>query len=207
MALTERFWEDAYAQSGYCWGLAPSCFVQRAIPAVEQHTSIVELGCGYGRDLLYLARKFPRAGFAGVDISTNALALLRKLAGQSGGQPCNLASEKWDVNTAPPLPPSLSQTATCLLCHSLVHLLSARERRVLLSGLAEAVRPRRATLLLSAYSRHDSKFGTGEQVAGGTYRCSERFPAAEVHFFDADELAGELREAGWRVHTMEVRIQ
>jgi len=202
MRLTESFWERAYAQSGFCWGLEHSQYAELIMTTVERHACVAELGCGYGRDLVYLARCFPEKRFAGIDISATALAMMAPYAQRSGQMPMNVQGIKWDVRSERPVPGEISERATCYLCHSLVHLLSEGERGEFFAGLDAAAKPG-SQLLISAYSTCDTRFGHGCKVAEGTYRCSSQFPEAEVHFFEQDELRTELVAAGLQVTQIE----
>lgn len=206
MKLDERFWDSAYAEKGYCWGTDPSEFVRQICPIIELYDGILEVGCGYGRDLLCQARCFPRKKFIGVDISSLSLGLMEKLSERLGISAENWETVKCDVTvTLAPLS-EIMYKIQCVFCHSLIHLFLKRERIAFLKSFAEISKP--GTLLLfSAYSRDDKKFGTGPEVDEGTFKCSKNFPDVEVHFFSKEELIGEIHGTGWSVRNIRTYLE
>lgn len=87
------------------------------IMELEPQTSIMELGCGRGEWLL----RFLKAGYLidGTDISTKALVLIQKEAGNSGLE-SKLQLFKIDVQDEQ-LPAVISKTYDRVFCHNLLH--------------------------------------------------------------------------------------
>lgn len=48
------------------------------LPASDEELNILEVGCGTGKNLKMLARKFPNARFTGIDVSGEMLGIARK---------------------------------------------------------------------------------------------------------------------------------
>ncbi len=59
--------------------------IARLAPAPGQ--SVLEIGCGTGRNLIAAARRYPRARFHGLDVSAAMLATARRHVGRAGLSP------------------------------------------------------------------------------------------------------------------------
>jgi ubiquinone/menaquinone biosynthesis C-methylase UbiE len=58
--------------------------VSHLMPGLESGIRVLDLGCGKGRALLYLARHFPHSEFTGYDLSAEALSQARNEAEKEG---------------------------------------------------------------------------------------------------------------------------
>jgi len=80
-------WDRQYGQDGQVWGEGPGelalFLVQnwRRLGLPESPVDILDLGCGYGRDALYISRSIP-CRILGIDSSANAVAMARDLCGR-----------------------------------------------------------------------------------------------------------------------------
>ena len=87
--MTEH-WDDTYRDGGRPWGESPSelaaVAVQRLQGTAGPGLSILDVGCGYGRDSRYLSREL-HAAVLGVDLSAEGIAAARAWApgGAEGG--------------------------------------------------------------------------------------------------------------------------
>jgi len=73
------FWDDRYREQGHVWGSEPSelakivsRYLQECLP--DRELRILDLGCGYGRDALYLSKNY-NAAVLGIDISQEAVSI------------------------------------------------------------------------------------------------------------------------------------
>ncbi len=78
------FWNNRYQNEGYLWGKEPSAFLGETIRFLKtrKHKSVLDLGCGYGRDAIHLAKKGFKA--TGSDIAELGLELGKKWAEEDG---------------------------------------------------------------------------------------------------------------------------
>lgn len=100
-------YDSRYSGKEYYWGTKPSTLCDRLIeivkPSLEAVPRLIDLGCGEGRNAVYLARH----GFnvTGLDASLNGLEKTRRMADEAGVDVDtvqadiipHLLSETWDV--------------------------------------------------------------------------------------------------------------
>ena len=75
-------YDERYAREGFYWGMAPSALCDRVLEALQPRSgdglSLIDLGCGEGRNAIYFARH----GFCatGLDTSLPGLEKARETA-------------------------------------------------------------------------------------------------------------------------------
>lgn len=98
------FWDERYDENEALFGTAPSAFVVREADRIPEDPSVLELGAGEGRTLLWLARE-RNAVCTAVDFSATALDTARQRA-QNEGRPLDTIAadirswepdRRWDV--------------------------------------------------------------------------------------------------------------
>ena len=52
--VTQSIWDERYATQGKLWGDAPSKVAETVADRVSDGSKIIDIGCGYGRDIKYL---------------------------------------------------------------------------------------------------------------------------------------------------------
>lgn len=75
-------WDQRYADSDLVWGLEPNQFVARELAALAPSGRALDVACGEGRNVIWLARRGWRG--VGVDFSSVAIDRARKLAASAG---------------------------------------------------------------------------------------------------------------------------
>jgi tellurite methyltransferase len=85
---TTRRWERTYSQEGKRWGTEPGELARVAVARLNEERTgaatsrplrILEVGCGYGRDSVYMAREL-EAAVVGIDPAAKAIELACGLA-------------------------------------------------------------------------------------------------------------------------------
>ena len=99
---------------------------------LAQGNSVVDVGCGNGRNLVFLAREFNMKG-VGYDVSTAAIAQAKAAAGV-----LPLAFEARKVTGELPLPPDSQALALDMMTS---HFLAQDERRLLRDEIHRVLRP------------------------------------------------------------------
>lgn len=146
---SKGFWDEEYGNLGTGGHLSlsvnPSEDLEKFTRWLEREfggkflnsiVSVLDLGCGNGRNLIYLAQSYGLRG-VGYDISDQAIVQAKKLHAQvRGGMPLTFAAR----SIAEPLPlPDNSQTIVLDMMVS--HFLNKEERQALLKEIHRVLRP------------------------------------------------------------------
>lgn len=131
--MDARVWNERYRSTDLVWGVEPNQFVRQQCQGLPVGEA-VDLGCGEGRNALWLARLGWRV--LGIDCSDIAIERARSLAGKEAAHVArHLVWRVGDVTTDPPRPASAD-----LVVVSYLHLLPV-ERHALMASSARAVKP------------------------------------------------------------------
>lgn len=115
----EEFWNQRYSKEGTVWGEAHSPTAALAVPHIPPAGQVLEVGFGYGRDLVFLAKQ----GFqvSGVEPSSEGILMAKHRLSIAGLQAKELFSttfENTDFSTA---------SFNAVLSHRMLHLLTTKE--------------------------------------------------------------------------------
>ncbi|MBM4451138.1 MAG: class I SAM-dependent methyltransferase, partial [Chloroflexi bacterium] len=180
------FWDKVYGDSGQVWGDKPSELAVAAASYLrkqkldEQPLAVLDIGCGYGRDALYLAANL-RCAVLGVDASEKAIeiatrAVPREHKERVKFQKCNfveLDHEKYDI----------------VFASHLYHLLKDDERKRLRRIMGRMLKPD-GLLFLSTLSVKDPEhYGKGDPVPGEANSFHDK---TYLHFCTKEELIGDF---------------
>jgi SAM-dependent methyltransferase len=173
------YWDEKYRGDNRIWGDDPS---ELAIVATRylraqrggEEVDALDVGCGYGRDTVYLARTLG-CRVLGVDLSQEAIRMARTAFVQERGVTfscCDFAEigdETYDV----------------VLVSNLYHLLETEERERLAKTIASLLAPR-GLLFLGALSTSDRQdYGKGDPIPGEPHSFRGK---AYRHFATRGEL-------------------
>lgn len=174
------FWERRYAEARL-YGTAPTSAATRlaAVFHRERVETLLEAGCGSGRDLRHYAREGFRV--TGVDISSHALAWARRDAEAEGLAVALLRADLAED------PLDLGPFDAVVAIH-LVHLHPAPLRQALVNRFWQLTRDG-GLVAMANYSTSETGFTTWQPSIERNTRLDPR--GKLVHFFDEDEL-GEL---------------
>ncbi len=175
------FWEARYAQ-GRIYGTEPTSVAHRleALFRVHGVRTLLEAGCGSGRDALHYARQ----GFevTGTDLSRNALHWARERAREEG-----LAIRWLQDNLAETsLPPDSFDAVVAI---HLIHLQPAPTRAAMVNQLWRLARDG-GLIALANYSTHEAGFTSWAPYPEPNTRVDPK--GKVVHFFTAEELQALL---------------
>ncbi len=80
------YWDSQYKQDNQIWGTEPSVLARFAsaylkkIGLTEKNSNVIDLGCGYGRDAIFMAQYIPFS-ILGIDRSREAIRLATESCG------------------------------------------------------------------------------------------------------------------------------
>jgi 2-polyprenyl-3-methyl-5-hydroxy-6-metoxy-1,4-benzoquinol methylase len=165
---TQNRWDDRYREQGALWGAEPNRFLVEAVQGLEPCTAL-DLGCGQGRNSLWLAR----LGFTvtGLDLSPVAIGQAVEMAEQQG---LDVEFEAVDLGTWDP-----AGRMWDLVVLTYLHLSEDMRRTV--HGTAEQALAPGGTLVVVAHHLDNLNGG-----AGG--------PSNAALLFTEDQLAGDFAD-------------
>jgi SAM-dependent methyltransferase len=180
------FWNESYRSEGAVWGERPGILAQAARAYIlEEKTPtegrrLVDLGCGYGRDLVFLAKTWNCRGL-GLDPAPAAVALAEHLREKN-------QVENVEFRVAP-FQSLLGQTFDLVFVANLYQILPRAERAELCSLIAGILAPEGRLFLGTLSVRDPEHFGRGRAVAGEENSFVEQ---TFVHMSTEDELRREF---------------
>jgi 2-polyprenyl-3-methyl-5-hydroxy-6-metoxy-1,4-benzoquinol methylase len=200
-----RYWEKRYVTDGRLWGDGPSELARLAVarlrPAVAGASdadaaplTLIDVGCGYGRDSRYLAAELG-CRVLGLDPSPAAVAAARK-ARRPGLDVEYLAGDAASLADDAARAGRFDVTFAC----NVYHLLSPGGRREFAAALAALVRPGGLLFLSTLSPRDPQHYAVGEPVLGEERSWVER---VYLHFCTAAELEADF--AAFEVLDLEER--
>ncbi len=174
-------WEDQYKESGKLWGEEPSMLAAEAVKYLQAKAgttavSILDIGCGYGRDALYLSGNL-NCKILGIDVSEKAIKIASNTAVQLKNS--NMKFHCLDFS-------DLTRDGFDIVFVSNVYqILQQREREKLRHAISRALR-QGGLLFLSTLSIKDPEhFGKGSAIPGEANSFRDK---VYLHFCTREEL-------------------
>ncbi len=179
--IAAEFWDGRYAQ-GLVYGTEPTSVARRLVEVFRAHgvRTILDAGCGSGRDALFYARE----GFevTGAEISENALRWARERAETEG---LRLSLRRDDLAETG-LPPGAFDASVAI---HLIHLHPAPVRQTLVNQLWRLTRDG-GLIAMANYSANEAGYATWELALEPHTRRNPR--GKLIHFFEEAELRALL---------------
>jgi SAM-dependent methyltransferase len=177
LSSSGEFWSARYRKEGAIWGDAPSPSAMLLADRLSPGSRVLEVGCGYGRDLCLLLQQ-GHAGW-GIDLSSFAVAQTRRRLKRAG-----ISARALYVGRFEEL--ALHQVEVdALLSHRTLHLLveedavehfSQQLRRVLVPG---------GLVCLGIRASDDLRPEKMLPVSPGVYEYRDR-PGHQIRYWDRD---------------------
>lgn len=184
-------WDFIYQRDGFRYGDNPSKAGRMALPFLAQAKTLLELGAGYGRDALWLARQLPGVKITALDRSPTAINMLTEQAVNNVIPMCGDAFN-W----------LSKETFTVLFSNFFYHLFPSAERQHFFR-LAHLMLESSGLFVNSFASIDDEKYGRGKEIERGTYACYEARPWHFVHFYSSEDLFAEHAKSGFEIEHIE----
>jgi SAM-dependent methyltransferase len=180
--LVKMSWDSTYRDHQRVWGDRPSALAAFACRYLREakisggDIQVLDIGCGYGRDALFIARSL-NCYVLGIDNSSAAIEMALKAAGSDSAsrakfQCCDfkqLGGGKFDI----------------MFASNFYHLLRSGERKSLRHIIKKKLKPGGMLFLSTLSPRDPEHFGKGKPVESeiNSY-VDERF----LHFCTQEEL-------------------
>lgn len=165
------YWSSKYKAEGLIWGRNPTAGVRLFADflAARQVLNVLEVGCGYGRDSAYLAKK----GYyvTGIDASAEAVKLAVK------ARRAVFFLGKGEALEFP------DKTFDALWSSNFLHLFEKKKRDKILREMRRGL-VKRGVLGFSVASVNDPNYGEGEKLGDKTFVVKGKL----MHFYDEKEV-------------------
>lgn len=180
------FWDQEYEGKGRLWGDGPSELALSIVGYLQKQgpdkcpLHVLDLGCGYGRDAVYLSAHLP-CRVLGVDISELAIQMARNAAGELSEQTTEFRCCDWsDLE---------SGNYDIIFASNVYHTLRPDQRKALRRKIKE-VSGAGTLVFLNTLSANDrEEYGKGEPVAGEMHSFQgDKY----LHFSTREELAEDF---------------
>lgn len=180
------FWDRRYRTEGPIWGDGPSPAAELLTAHLRPGARVLDVGFGYGRDLVYLGRRGCRV--SGVEAAPEGCWQARARLAAAGVEPEALHPGRFGAGP----PPAAGFDAA--LCHRLIHLLlDPAAAAGFAAALAAAVRPG-GLLAVGARSPSDLDPAEMAPAGDGVYEYRRR-PGHRVRYWTGDALAAAFAPA------------
>lgn len=159
------------------------------LPTFKRHkiNSVLDLGCGVGRNCVYMAKK--NFDMVGMDISESALRMTKSWAEKEG-----LTNVALIRGTMSQLPFRDSVFDAVVSISVIIHALKKDIQRTI--GETHRILKKNGLLFANFASVKDPRYGTGQQVEQNTFRIWEAFEGKRFkelhHFFTKQEATESL---------------
>jgi len=175
-------WNSTYQNHQQVWGDKPSelatfaCNYLQGIESSYKDMEILDLGCGYGRDAIYLARNI-KCHILGIDNSSEAIEMARKALADDLESRIRFECHDFRQMT--------DGKFEIIFVSNFYQLLKAEERKALRNIIEKKLKPG-GMLFLSTFSTGDPEhFGKGKRIDNEDNSFhDERF----LHFCTQEEL-------------------
>ncbi len=182
------FWDKEYESHLQIWGDRPSELAIITVKYLQSHQlndkllSIIDIGCGYGRDCLYLAKHLNCCIF-GIDISQKAIEILKNSAVDPYTKAiqfkcCNfmdLDQCKYDI----------------LFASNLYQILQRKQREEFRKKVSTLLKPQGSLFLNNLSTNDPEEYGKGEpcQDENHSFKNNNKY----LHFCTREELEEDFK--------------
>ncbi len=186
MNKEKHFWEKEYKNNLRIWGDRPSELSVIAVKYLKSHLSgekylrILDIGCGYGRDCLYLAKHLDYCVF-GIDTSQKAIEILKN----SIVDPYTKAIQFKCCDFM-----DLEGKYDTVFASNLYQILQKRQREELRKKIACILKPRGLLFLNNLSTNDPEEYGKGEPCRD---EQNSFINSKYLHFCTREELERDFR--------------
>lgn len=174
-----QWWDERFGREGVIWGEGPSPTAKAAVRYLPAGARVLEVGFGYGRDLVFQLRQGNRVW--GIDLSTEARRQAEARLRREG-----LAAERLD--TGPFQDSELPEGAfDAVVSHRMAHLLVSEEAVEHFADKARRVLRPGGLLCLGVRNAEDLSQGAVRPATTDVYEYVPR-PGHWIRFWDDEAL-------------------
>ncbi len=189
-------WSQIYAAQGQRWGTFPSMTAHLALVEIDRlqkkRLKLIDIGCGYGRDLALFRSTFAKAILDGLEPSPSAIR-----AGESILPLLNLRNlytqDVYSVAQDNALP-----SYDVVFANYFMHLFSLSEATQIMRQMSQMLRPG-GIIVVSFVSVRDRHFGKGRRLSRRVYEVRNGIP---WRFVDMKEVRAFCDAVNLQIHCL-----
>lgn len=180
------FWDERFKHEGFIWGEAPSPTAQTAVAYLPANARVLEVGFGYGRDLVFLLRQGYQAW--GVDFSAEARSQTEARLQREGLVAEGLLSGTFQESGCP------DGQFDAVISHRMAHLLVTDEEVERFTDKAQRVLRPGGLLCLGVRNTDDRNPAEVRPIGKGVCEYMPR-PGHLIRFWDDEALRKAFSKA------------
>lgn len=204
-SLRVHCWDQLYTTDGQRYGSSPSTCARRLLARLSdlsEECEVLELGCGHGRDAIWLLKKHATLKITAIDSSPTAIASFRSQLERSKHK----LRARTEIEDIPSWNPLWQEHFDVLFANAFWHLFLNVDREKLFDLASRLLKPG-GELIASFMSTRDAKRGRNCEVELFTFSCYPDRPWHWIHFFSKEELRSILTDYGFRVDCLEEQTE
>ncbi|HHJ64236.1 MAG TPA: class I SAM-dependent methyltransferase [Aquifex aeolicus] len=192
----KAYWDKRYSKS-LDWCLEPSVTAKRFLNYIyennnfENRFKILDIGCGYGRDSIFIANFLRNSQIIGVDVSKVAIELATSLKNTLSLN--NLLFIETDALSISDK--KLGNSFDFVLSHLFIHLFDYKGRLSLYQKFKNLLKPK-GLFFFSVPTVYDEEFRKGKCLGIYTYKNDR---GVTKTFFNKDKITCEIQHHGFEV--------
>ncbi len=176
-----NYWDDFYKKNPL---FEPSRFAQDVVEKMNREGTLLDLGCGNGRDSLFFCKN--KISVTAIDASSTAIEMLKNSKDLS-----NITFICDDFVKSKAI---FQKQYDYIYSRFTLHAINERQEKELLNNLPSALKSN-GKLLIEARSIHDKIYGLGKKVEKNAYIYDNHFR----RFIDIEELKVKLTDLGFSI--------
>ncbi|MCL5276879.1 MAG: class I SAM-dependent methyltransferase [Deltaproteobacteria bacterium] len=175
-------WNRDYEKFGRIWGEGPGVLAEAAVRYLKKNDpdreglDIIDIGCGYGRDVFYLSDKL-KCNILGIDVSEKAIEIAMSMVMKTKRHNirfqtadfASLGGDKYDV----------------VFASNVYQIMHPDERGAFRNAVRKALRPEGLLFLATLSTKDPEHYGKGVQVIGEENSFKD---GKYLHFCTGEEL-------------------
>ena len=179
--MVKNYWDTRYLAGGFEWGAEPTVVATLAAELMPDQDlrTVLDVGCGYGRDCIYLAEK----GFdvSGIDSAQAGVRMAEDWAKEKG---LTIRFQAMDMTGMDFEEGSFD----AVIMFNTMHFVKEAYRKKAYKEVRRVLKPG-GLFVQAVFSLEERGFKEGVEVEKNTFEFK---PGRPVHFFSEEELRSDL---------------
>jgi SAM-dependent methyltransferase len=173
------YWNDRYKSEGKIWGDVPSPTAAAATQHLKNNSKVLDIGCGYGRDLSFLIKRGHKV--CGIDSSPVSLHYMKEQGYKNNVHSEYLINKKFEDTDLP------DSCFDGIISHRFLHLLVKQDSVTKYIFKIWQILRKGGILCIGTRSPNDFKPSEMLHIGDGIYEYKNR-PGHKIRFWDKNSF-------------------